>query len=224
MRKKLVGLWAAGALLLAAPAANAVVLDFEGLQNQEQILEFYNGGAGSLGSVGPDYDITFGDSALGLIDRDAGGSGNFANEPSPDTVAFFFSGGDLVMNVLDGFTTGFSFYYTSSRVGSVTVYEGPDATGSVLGVLNLDVNWQDNDCTGDPTGTFCNWDPIGVAFGGTAYSVSFAGTADQIGFDDITVGSETPGNGPSPVPAPSTLGLLGIALAGLGFARKRVKD
>src|SRR3712207_7981089 len=38
-------------------------LSFEGLKDTEQVLEFYNGGAGSLGSTGPDYDISFGPSA-----------------------------------------------------------------------------------------------------------------------------------------------------------------
>ncbi len=60
-----------------------VVLDFEGLGDIEQVLDFYDGGFGSLGSgPGPDFDITFGPDALSIIDFDAGGSGNFANEPS----------------------------------------------------------------------------------------------------------------------------------------------
>src|SRR5215208_4681796 len=77
-------------------SAATIVLDFEGLQDFEQILDFYNGGTGSFGSSGTDYGISFGTSALSIIDEDAGGSGNIANEPSPDTVAFFLSGGDLV--------------------------------------------------------------------------------------------------------------------------------
>jgi hypothetical protein len=70
-----------------------IVLDFEGLQNVEAVEDFYNGGLGGNGSgPGTDFDIVFGDSALAVIDVDAGGGGNFANEPSPDTILFFLSG------------------------------------------------------------------------------------------------------------------------------------
>src|SRR5262245_27508417 len=162
-------------------SAVPVTLTFEGLQNLEQILNFYNGGTGSLGSSGPNLGISFGSSALAVIDSDAGGSGNIANEPSPDTAAFFLTGGDLVMNVAAGFDTGFSFFYTSAASASVTVYDGLNGTGNVLGTILLSTNFNQN-CTGDPTGQFCHWDPIGVAFGGIAKSVSFAGSANQVAF------------------------------------------
>ena len=43
----------------------AVVLTFEGLQNNEQVLNFYNGGSGGSGSgPGPNYGITFGSDSL----------------------------------------------------------------------------------------------------------------------------------------------------------------
>jgi hypothetical protein len=202
--------------LAAGSASAATVLSFEGLQDQEQILDFYNGGTGSMGSSGANYGISFGSSALALIDSDAGGSGNFANEPSADTIAFFLSGGNLVMNVAAGFTTGFSFYYTSAAAASVSVYDGLNASGNLLGTINLVAQHDDNNCTGDPSGTFCNWTPVGVAFGGTAMSVSFAGAANQAGFDEITLGRQTPGD----VPEPGTLALLGI---GLGLLRARAK-
>jgi hypothetical protein len=212
-----VGLIFAG--MVGTAKAAPIVLTNEGLQDLEFILDYYDGGAGSLGSIGPDYDIVFGDSAQALIDLDAGGSGNFANEPSPNTIAFFLSGGDLVMNVLNGFEVGFSFFYSSSEVGSVDVYDGADATGNLLASIPLDVNWQNNNCVGDPNGQFCNWDPIGVAFAGTAFSVSFAGVANQTGFDNITIGSETPGE----VPEPSTLSLtlFAVGLFGLGWMLRR---
>ena len=212
--------------LVAVAAANVatavpLVLTFEGLQDFEQILGFYNGGFGSLGSgPGPDYDIVFGDSALALIDADDGGSGNFANEPSPDTIAFFLSEGSLIMNVLGGFDTGFSFFYTSAAEGSVTVYGGFGGTGPVLGTLPLAINYTVCGAPGDPTGGFACWDPIGVAFAGTALSVSFAGAANQTGFDNITLNSDVPGG----VPEPGTLLMMGsglLLLAGLRRARRR---
>jgi len=216
---------AAGAALstciIAAPKADAAVvsLDFEGLQNSEQILNFYNGGTGSLGSAGPNYGISFGLNSLALIDSDNGGTGNFANEPTPKTIAFFQSGPGNLMNVAAGFNTGFSFYYSSIRTGSVTIFDGLNGTGTQLAQINLGVNWKNNNCQGDPTGAFCNWDPIGVSFAGTAKSVLFAGAANQVAFDNITLGSNTPG--PVSVPEPSSLfGLLAVGFLGVGSVLK----
>src|SRR5438876_738257 len=136
MKKLLVAI---GCVLLVAPQARAatVVLDFEGLQNLESILNFYNGGTGSLGSAGPNYGIQFGADALSVIDSDNGGSGNIANEPSPSTAAFFLTGPGDIMNVAAGFDTGFSFFYTAASDGTVTVYDGLNGSGSVLATLLL---------------------------------------------------------------------------------------
>ena len=216
-RRMAVALMALGLMAgVGATNASAFVLTFEGLQDQEFIQEFYNGGTGSAGSSGPNLGVSFGGTALSLIDADAGGTGNFANEPSADTIAFFLTGSDLVMNVAAGFTTGFSFFYTSSTAASVTVWSGLNATGVLLGTLNLIAQFNTCGAGGDPTGAFACWDPVGVAFGGTALSVSFAGTANQTGFDDITIGSSTPG-----VPEPGTLVLLGIGLTTLAVSRRR---
>ncbi|WP_253845079.1 PEP-CTERM sorting domain-containing protein [Microcystis aeruginosa] len=123
------------------------------------------------------------------------------------------------MNVAAGFNTGFSFYYSSSLAGSVTIFDGLNGTGTQLAQVNLGVNFQNNNCTGDPTGLFCNWDPIGVSFAGTAKSVLFGGVANQVGFDSITLGSNTPG--PVSVPEPSSLfGLLAVGFLGVGSVLK----
>jgi hypothetical protein len=206
-------------LLSSSPAsATTIVLDFEGLGNTEQVLNFYNGGVGGSGSgPGTDFDIVFGDSALSIIDGDSGGTGNFANEPTPDTILFFLTG-TAVMNVLNGFDTGFSFFYTAAfNPGSVTVYDGPNATGNVLAMLNLPLTG--STCGGDPTGDFNCWDPVGVNFLGTALSVDFGGTVNQIGFDNITLGSEIPGG--APIPEPGTLLLMGSGLGAAALARRR---
>jgi hypothetical protein len=206
--------------LSIASIANAavIVLDFEGLGNEEQILDFYNGGLGGGGSgPGPDHDIVFGDTSLSIIDEDAGGSGNIANEPSPDTTLFFLEG-SAILNALNGFDTGFSFFYSSvSFDGSVTVYDGLNATGNVLATLDLFANG--SSCGGDPGGDFNCWTPVGVLFDGTAMSVDFSGVANQITFDDVTFGTDRPGG---EIPEPASMLLLGAGLA-TAAARRRSK-
>jgi hypothetical protein len=210
-----------GSVLLAAlgfsiAAQAAIVLDFEGLRDLEAVQEFYNGGTGSLGSSGPNLGASFSPATLALIDADAGGTGNFANEPSPNTVMFFLDANDAILNYAAGFDTGFSFFYSSSTAASVTVWDGLGATGNVLASLSLTAQGFDN-CTGDPTGAFCNWTPVGVSFVGIAKSIDFGGTANQTGFDDITFGSATPGG----VPEPATMLLSGAALVALWATRRR---
>ncbi|WP_376696213.1 hypothetical protein [Wenzhouxiangella sp. EGI_FJ10305] len=177
-----------------------VVLDFEGLENLEPVEEFYNGGLGGNGSgPGPDFGITFSDNAQAIIDSDAGGTGNFGGEPSPDTILFFLSGSAATMNVSDGFTNGFSFFYSAiNQPGEIIVYDGLDGTGNVLATLDLPVTPTNGDP--DPTGQFSPLVSTGVNFSGTARSVDFGGTIDQIGFDNITLGSSVPGGAAPPTP------------------------
>lgn len=202
MLHKLKALVVASALAVAAPAFSAiVVLDFEGVGDFNAVGDFYNGGGGT------NYGVSFSADTLALVDADAGGSGNFANEPTADTIMFFLNANNAILNYAAGFTTGFSFFYSSSEAASVTVYDGVDGTGNVLGTINLAAQGFEN-CVGDPSGSFCNWSAVGVAFAGTAKSIDFGGTANQTGFDNITFGSDRP-----VVPEPSTYALM---LAGLG--------
>ena len=187
---------------------NTIVLNFEGIGNLASIGNYYNGGGG------PNVGVYFGGTTLALIDEDAGGSGNFANEPSPNTVMFFLSGGGATMNVPAGFTTGFSFYYSSNGQGTVYVYEGLDGKGNLLATQPFSSNYSNNSCVGDPNGAYCHWDPMGVSFAGVAKSVSFTGVEDHCAFDDVTFGSITPG--PTAVPTMSQWGLIFLALALLG--------
>lgn len=218
MNKFLATLSLAAALKTGASVAQAAVitLDFEGLQNHEAVNDFYNGGTGSLGSSGVDFGVEFSSNSLGLIDSDAGGSGNFGNEPSPDTALFFLDGGAATLNFAAGFDTGFSFFYSSiSFVGSIDVYDGLDGTGTLLASLALPVTPVG---AGDPTGSFNVFEAVGVAFAGTARSVDFGGSANQIVFDNVTFGADTP---LPTIPVPAA-GLLMVAgLGGLGALRRR---
>ena len=224
MLKTLGAVSAAIALAGAAQVANAsvIVLDFEGVGDEVSVGEFYNGGTDGAGNSGTNYGVSFSNTSLGLIDSDAGGTGNFANEPSPSTVLFFLSGGAATMNFAAGFETGFSFFYSSSATlgGTISVYDGLDATGALLASLTLSPNG--GNCSGDPSGfPFCEWTNIGVGFAGTARSVDFGGTANQIAFDNITLGSTTAGGGGNAVPEPGTWAMMLLGFGAIGFTLRR---
>lgn len=223
--RKLSMVVAGGALLALGAGGSAqaasVVLDFEGIGDFTPVGEFYN-------TAPNDFDISFSSNALALVDEDAGGSGNVGGEPSPDTVLFFLDGPAATLNAPNGFTTGFSFFYSAiNEPGSINVYEGVNSTGTLLTTLNLPLTPD----TGapDPTGNFSPLIPIGVTFAGTARSVDFGGSVNQIVFDDITIGSAIPG--PEPVPEPSSvLGTLAFGVLGIGsvlkgkLKRKQIKQ
>jgi hypothetical protein len=92
--------------------------------------------------------------------------------------------------------------------GFVNVYSGLNGTGSLLTTLNLAA-------TPNP---YTVWVPIGVAFSGTAMSVVFGGSANYIGFDDVTLGSETPG----PPDGGTTVALLGMAFVGIAALKRKL--
>ncbi len=214
-----VALFVPALLTLSITNAGPITLTFEGLKALEPVNNYYNGGLGGSGSgPGPNFGIVFSTNSLALIeDEVTGTTGNFANEPSASTVLFFSSGGADTMNVAAGFTTGFSFFYSADfSPGSVKVYDGLNATGNVLATLILPAN-PAGTCIVDPGSSFCNWTPIGVSFVGTAMSVDFGGTAAQIGFDNVTLGSQIP---TSSVPEPTSVALIGVGLAGLVGWRK----
>jgi len=195
----------ASATLAASQAyADPVVLTFEGLGDNEQILDYYNGGAGG------NYGISFGADSLALIESGSGGTGNQTNSPSGVTVAYFLSGPGDVMNVAAGFDTGFSFYYADQVgfTGSVSVYSGLDGTGSLLASLSLP-------STPNP---YNEWVPIGVSFDGMAQSVVFSGAANYIAFDNITLGAAMPGGA---VPEPATWAMMLMGFGAMGFALRR---
>lgn len=208
---------ALGLGLAGASQASIIVLDFEGIGDLEGIGQFYNGGAGSLGSgPGPSYGVVFSTNALALVDSDAGGTGNIGGEPSGNTAMNFLSGSAATVNYAAGFTTGFSFFYSAPfSPGSITVYDGVNATGNVLATLVLPVTLVD---AGDPNGVYSPFFPIGVAFSGTAKSIDFSGTEDYIAFDDITFGTDRPGTVPE---GGTSLALFGLGLAGLAGAARR---
>lgn len=172
-------------------ANTAVVLDFEGLQDLERVLDYYDDGLGGNGSgPGEDYGISFSPSALALIDADDGGSGNIGGEPSEPTAMVFLEG-SAILNMSEGFDTGFSFSYSAPfYTGTVKIYEGENATGALIKTVNLPTTASDG---GDPTGDYSPFFEVGVPIEGIARSIDFGGTANYIAYDDVTFGSATPG-------------------------------
>jgi hypothetical protein len=213
LKNALLAATASTVLLSAAEAHATVVLTFEGLQNQEEILNYYNAGLGSKNSgPGPNYGITFDSNGLASIENSQpGGTGNFSGEPSPHTAAFFGNATSGVMNVTSGFTDELSFYYSAVAPGSVTVWSGSGGTGTELASLSLLATQTFPPPSG--TTTYHTWDPESVSFSGTAESVVFSGSGNQIGFDNVTVGA---------VPAPLVgHGLTGVlAVGGILFGAK----
>jgi hypothetical protein len=127
----------------------------------------------------------------------------------------FFLTGSAILNYSAGFDTGFSFQYTTvSFAGSVDVYDGLDATGNLLGSINLAALG-----TGpSPGNPFSNWAIGSLPFSGIAKSINFGGTVNQVGYDDITFGSVTPGP-ITPIPEPTTLLLVGGGLLAMRLRR-----
>ena len=94
------------------------------------------------------------------------------------------------MNVPEGFTDGFSFYYSTHTAGSVEVYDGLNGAGKLIATLSLKslpVLGK-----GDPNGAYDNWKLSTVSFSGTAKSVNFSGAINGIAFDNITLGPAPP--------------------------------
>ncbi|WEN14286.1 PEP-CTERM sorting domain-containing protein [Rhodanobacter sp. AS-Z3] len=217
-RLSMIGIICSAAMMAASVSSATTVLTFEGVGDQCAVNDFYNGGTDSCGHSGVNHGVNFSSSSLAIIDSDAGGGGNIANEPSASTVLFFLSGGAATMNVASGFNTGFSFYYSASTTDTfVSVWSGLNGTGDLLSTLNLNANYAADNCSGDPTGIYCHWDPIGVLFDGIAHSVNFGGTANYVAFDDITLGSDNPGGGGVNVPEPAALGMFGLGVLLIGL-------
>ncbi|MFT4538210.1 MAG: hypothetical protein ACI835_000643 [Planctomycetota bacterium] len=160
---------------------NCSLIDFEGMGDQTVI-----------GLVSGDIDVTFGPSWLSLLDSDVGGSGNFANEPSDDTVAYFQSGADPI-----DFSQPVQFVqmsYVAAAISipiTLTAWDGPSGTGNIVDTASGSTVGTSSDgapCVGDPGGTFCLWDSISLtAPTDSIRSLTLTGAvADQFAFDDMS--------------------------------------
>jgi len=205
----------AGGLATTAFAADPITLDFEGLGSQASILDFYNGGTDSAGNSGTNYGVSFGSNSLALREDDP--DANFSMAPSGQTVMFFLTG-SAVLNYSAGFEDGFSFYYSNvSFSGVVNVYDGLNASGNLLGSIELPALGVGP----DPLNPFSNWEIGALAFDGVAMSIDFGGTVNQVGYDNITFGSVDPTIPAVPEPETYAMLLAGLAVVGAVARRRR---
>lgn len=171
---------------------------------------------------------------------EAGGSGNFANEPSPSTTAAFYpvapalNGISLLPSsqanqqasfrqipaetriIFPATVNSVSFYYSlDTTQGTPNVYFY-DSNDNLLGTILMDVcgsTFCGAACSGDPTGDFCAWSQI-----------SFQGqNISYMEFDTVAAGFWAMDNlryrasGNISVPAINTWGMIiFIIIAGLG--------
>jgi len=220
--RRVLQLAALGAVLTFTATAD-VVIGFEGLPNNDEVLSYFNGGQDGALNTGPSDGVIFADDAYAFISADdPTGTADFGGDPLGDTIVTFeATSGIATINVPGGFTTGFSFYY-SSPVDSATIliFSGPDDTGTQLASFDIhntgDGNTLGNPACPNPTDTYCPLFPAGVSFDGVAQSVDFNTTIGAFVFDDFTFGSSTP-----ELPEPATCSLLGLGLATLLVISRR---
>jgi hypothetical protein len=201
------------AILAAMPArANtAVSFNFSGLSTGEQVLGYFAGGAGSLGSgPGPNYGITFSPNATIISGR----AGNLLT-----------ANGTMVMNVGTEFATSFKLGYVTLTPEVVSVWSGYNGSGFLLATMTLMPNSWCHSLSG------CGWAHAGEGFSGAAASVTFSGAGGQFGIGSIKLGTPYWSNPPAPAtamtgmqtvvtPEPSPLLLVGTGFAGLSLVQR----
>jgi hypothetical protein len=226
----------AGAAVLASvvstPALAAVTyLDFEGIATYPSgsgvlIGNYYNGGAASNGSVGPNYGVVFtsggqllclNTAAATCSNTSKGGQGIATSQQ----YALYFPTTNPTMNVAAGFDTGFSFTYSDpfSPGTTVSIFSGLDGTGTLLANLSLPLTASGTCNTAISQGAdYCPFAAASLTFSGIARSVVFGGSVNAQVFDDFTFGSATVGGA---VPEPAGWAMMILGMGAVGFAMRR---
>jgi hypothetical protein len=146
--------------------SSCTLITFEGLADTAPIPDFYGIGL-------PDW--------LSIIEQSAGGTGNFANEPSPVTIAFWLNGNPTsqTINIPNG-ASQISLYYSSAYNITLTAY---DAKGNELSSISGPANFD------TATGVYDMWSQLSItAPSGTPMtSLSVTGYANYTGVDNLNV-------------------------------------
>lgn len=234
MKKLTMLLMASIWLMSAASHASQMSLDFEGISVQYPftdyplIQDFYNGGSASNGQSGEDYGIYFSDSALAVCLNELGGDsfscsnasrGGEGNASSAQTGLFFDDSTDAFINVADGFSDFFSFFYAGFRTGTIQLFDDFNGTGNLLHSIELSALTVSIDCLLDYGAGFCPFSLLQSSFTGVAKSISFSDVATDFLFDDLTFGLATT----TKVNAPN--GLIVLLVAGtIGVLTRKKAD
>ena len=148
--------------------------------------------------------IVFGSSWLGLVDADMGGSGNFANEPSPSTTAYYLDQSDISIR-FDAGVQLVEFNYSAAAVSLPVTISAFDEDGNLIDRATgttIGTNYDGAACSGDPSGMFCLWDKVTLAStSNNIRLISIEGTvSNYFGIDDLKVciGKCAPPDGEQP--------------------------
>ena len=118
---------------------------------------------------------------LSLIDADAGGNGNFANEPSPETIMFWLGSNPSI--VLDNPASKIEFYYSTSVNLTVTAF---DEANTQLTQITRPPNYAGG--PGDPTGDYSGWTPLTLEVPNAKIKrLTVVGGPNYTGFDNLKV-------------------------------------
>lgn len=166
-----------GSTQMSSNTEDCNLIDFEGLGN---VLP--------IGVVTGDVIVTFGASWLSIIDGDVGGTGNFANEPSESTIAFFQNTDDISIS-LDTPVQFVEFFYSASEISLPITVTAFDAGGGVVdtAIGSIIGGGDGSNCEGDPGGFYCRWSPITLsAATDNITSIQITGSvANQFGIDNL---------------------------------------
>ena len=151
--------------------------------------------------VDPLTGVRFSENALGIVNFEGGGSGNFVDPllaPSTPAQALTYTGvGTMIVNVDGGFRDRLSFRYGApfalnpavdpdgDGLHEVLIFDGPNGSGNVLAIAELPLT----DDTLLPIGAFgLTETPFEVAFNGVAQSVAIGSEGDRLVIDDLVFG------------------------------------
>jgi PEP-CTERM motif len=227
---------AAFALASASSAHAQIILKFDDVlgatTSETGVLlgSYYNGGGGDGVNFGVEFLGTSWAYCLnrpGLTDcsNTSWGSGSeaIAAEARGTRGASMALGlGGVIINRSAGFSGGFSFFFTNPFAVSagLSVWSGVNGTGTLLATWSASTTPDGRSITGCFGVPYCPFVAAGVGFDGVARSVTFTGAYNFVGFDDLTLGSVTPGV-PSVVPEPTAYALMATGLIGMVGLRRR---
>lgn len=202
--------------------SSPLVLTFEGLLDGEEVLGYYGGGAGGSGSTSSLLSfLSFGPGSVATVDKDAGGTGNFAKAPSGVTVLQFLEGSPASLTAAPNLSlSSVGLYYTPP--GSpllIQLFAGPGGTGSLIGLLQL--SGSRATCGVDPVPEFSCWVWFNQQLPAGVRSLVFVDWSARAFVDNLEIGMTIS------VPEPGNLLSLAVALLGMWattFHAKRGKN